>query len=177
MIPLRVKLLIIAIILIAILVSILYTTNETILGSSNSLTGYYDEQEVAFMIKEVSENRGDVLGRMMRPSVVVNSSLKQMSTLGQMFVFVNGTFGGGPFGYQHSVLSPILSNEGNSSLMVVRKVSWRRATNEGSEIEQKVKPRELRSVNEIAKALGAAEITITETGVVVRVSIVRGDKG
>src|SRR3990170_2973205 len=105
MIPLRVKLLIIAIVLIAIPVSILYTTNETVLGSSNSLRGYYDEQDIVFMITEVSENRGDVLGRMMRPSVVVNSSLKQMSSLsiGQMFVFVNGTIGGGPFGYQHSV--------------------------------------------------------------------------
>ncbi|MBM3897322.1 MAG: hypothetical protein FJ358_02195 [Thaumarchaeota archaeon] len=69
----------------------------------------------------MSDNREDVLGRILRPSVVVNSSLKQMSTLGEMFVFVNGTIGRGPFGYQHSVLSSI--PEGNSSLMVIRKVS------------------------------------------------------
>lgn len=173
MVALRVKL-IIAIVLIAILVSVIYTTNETVLGS-NSLTGFYDGREILLTITEVSENREDVLGRMLRPSVAVNSSLKQMSSLplGEMFVFVNGTIGGGPFGFQHSVLSSVPS-EGNSSLMVIRKVSWRRATNEGSEIEMKVVPKELRSADDIAKAIGTAEITITDTCVVVRVSVVRG---
>jgi|GEM_PF-2006655 len=41
----------------------------------------------------------------------------------------------------------------------------------------KVVPKELRSADDIAKAIGSAEIIIVETGVVVRVSVVRGAKG
>lgn len=176
MVALRVKL-IIALVLIAILV--IYATNETIFGSSNSLIGFYDEQEILFVITEVSENREDVLGRMTRSSVIVNSSLKEMSPLpiGQMFVFVNGTIGGGPCGFQHSVLSSIPSNESESSLMVIKQVSWRRATNEGSEIEEVVTPRELRSAYEVGQAIGSAEITVIDTGVIVKVSLVRGVRG
>jgi len=160
-----------------ILVLAIYFSYETIVVSPNSpFRGFYEGEEILFVATEVSDKRQDVLGRILRPSVTINPSLKQVpaSSRAQIFVFVNGTIGGGPFGYQHNVLDRKPSDGQSGLLMNVNVVSWRRATNEGSEIEQKVIPRELKSVREVALAQGYAEITIIDSGIVVNISIVKG---
>lgn len=171
--PIQVGLIIGAVVLILVV----YFSYDTITASSNSpYKGFYEKEEIQFVVTEVSAERKDVLGKIMRSSVTINPSLNQVPALsrGQIFVFVNGTFGGGPFGYQHSVLDQIPSDRESGSLMDVKVVSWRRATNEGSEIEEKVIPRELKSFREVALAQGTGEIIIIDSGVLVNVSIVKG---
>ena len=163
------------IVIVIIGVSALYASSEFGIGPLTYATiGYHDGEEVRFVVYEVSEPVENVLGRLLSQRVKVNPTLNEarFSNIGEIYIFVNGTVGGGPFGYQQSVVDSVPSDKEYSVIRSVKIVSWRRATNEGSEIEEKVKPRELRSFAEIGRAEGLGYIIVSNTRLLVNMSII-----
>ncbi len=156
-------------------VSTIYLSNEFGVGPLAPTTkGLHDGGEVRFVVYEVSEPAENILGRLLSQRVKVNPTLNEarFPKVGEIYIFVNGTIGGGPFGYQESVVNSVPSDKEYSVIRSVKVVSWRRATNEGSEIEEKVKPHELKSFAEIGRAVGMGYIIVTNTRLIVNMSIV-----
>ena len=142
-------------------------------GQVPLVTGYYDGDEIRFQHTEVSDpNVASVLTGMMDSLVATVPSLADVpaSALGTVYVFQNGVKPGGdrgPFGYQPDVFDSVPGNPAYRPLRTVNLVTW----NKG------IKPKVLRSADDVRRVEVAGEITIARPGVVVNIPIVRWPTG
>jgi len=122
--------------------------------------GYYKGQEILFIHTEASDTKvADMLTAMTNSRVLLVPKLGSVpaSLLADVFVFINGVRGGGPFGFQPDVFDLAPGDEGYTPLRAVNLVEWK----EG------VSPRELRYAEEVKEAAAKGEIIITLPGIVV----------
>ncbi len=144
-------------------------------GSMISMTippvkGFYKGQEILFMHTEASDQQVvAMLSAMMGSPVILVPSLKDVpaSSLGDVYVFANGVKGGGPFGFQPDVFSSVPSDKDYTPLRDVKLVSWK----EGATAK------ELKSVEEIKGAEAKGGITISSSGAVVNMPMVKWPGG
>ncbi|MBI2126467.1 MAG: hypothetical protein HYU02_04025 [Thaumarchaeota archaeon] len=101
--------------------------------------------------------------------VILVPSLKDVpaSSLGDVHVFVNGVKGEGPFGFQPDVFSSVPGDKDYTPLRAVKLVSWK----EGATAK------ELKSIEEIKGAEAKGEITISSSGAVVNMPMVKWPGG
>jgi len=124
------------------------------------VSGYYNGQEIRFIHTEASDLKvAEMLTRMMGPKVLVVPSLKKIPPrlLADVFVFTNGIRGEGPFGFQPDVFDAAPGDARYTPLRRVNLVAWKDG----------VRPRGLRSVEEITQTRAKGDLTVTQPGVVI----------
>lgn len=122
--------------------------------------GLYKGKEVHFIHTEASDPQvAEMLTRMMGPKVLTVPSLARIprALLADVYVFTNGTKGGGPFGFQVDVFDSVPGEARYTPLRAVILVAW----------EGGARPRLLDSVEEIQTASRKGEVTLKRPGVVV----------
>lgn len=132
--------------------------------------GLYEGEEIVFIHTEVSDpDVAALLTEMMGPQVIVMPKLADTPTalLANVYIFVNGIEGSGPFGFQPDVFDAVPDDENYSPLRAVNLVAWR----DGS------RPRRLGSVAEIETALAGREVTLEQPGIVVNMPILTWPDG
>jgi len=132
--------------------------------------GLYKGREIQFIHTEASDAQvAGMLTRMMGPKVFAVPSLAKIpnSLLADVYVFTNGVKGDGPFGFQVDVFDSVPGKTRYTPLRAVTLVTWRSGT----------KPRPLRSVEEIQRALRENEVTVNRPGIVVNMPIIAWPDG
>lgn len=127
--------------------------------------GYAEGEEILFIHTEASDPKvAKLLTDMMGSPVLVVPSLARGSEpmLANVFVFTNGTKGGGPMGFQSDVFDRPPGEPGYTPLRALNLVTWRE--------ERAV--RELKSAAEVRTAELKGELTIARPGVVINMPFV-----
>jgi hypothetical protein len=127
--------------------------------------GLYKGKEILFIHTEASDPQvAGMLTRMMGPKVLTVPGLAKIprDLLADVYVFMNGLKGDGPFGFQVDVFSTVPGDARYTPLRSVVLVTWR----EG------VKPRLMGSVEEIQAAARTREVALKRPGVVVNMPII-----
>lgn len=144
------------------------------MGSSSNRTppvkGFAKGQEVLFIHTEASDPQvAGMLTRMMGPKVLVVPSLADIPDrlLAGVFVFRNGVKGDGPMGFQSDVFDSVPGDGGYTPLRRVRLVAWKDG----------IRPRVLRSADEVQQAAVRGELSVTQTNVVVNMPFLRWPGG
>lgn len=135
-----------------------------------SVKGFYNGQEILFIHTEASDQQvASMLSGMMGSPVFLVTNLNQTSPsmLGDVYVFKNCVKGEGPFGFQPDVFSSVPGEKEYTPLRALKLVTWK----EGATT------RELRSVEEIKVADTKGELTVSSTGIVVNMPIVKWPGG
>jgi hypothetical protein len=139
---------------------------EPVSGPEVPLVGGFAEgEEIAFLHTEASAPQvAEMLTDMMGSPVLVVPSLADVpeGSLANVYVFINGIEGHGPFGFQADVFDSPPGTEGYSPLRALNLVTW---------VDEGV-ARELRSADEVLAAEAGNEITIEQPGVVVNMPMV-----
>lgn len=127
--------------------------------------GFYDGGDLLFIHTEASdEGVAEMLTDMMGgPLVVVVPELADApdDLLANVYVFTNGLEGMGPFGFQPDIFDSVPGDAAYRPLRRVNLVEW----------ADGVTPRELKSMDELAAAETAGEVSITQPGIVVNMPI------
>jgi len=132
-----------------------------------SVNGYMEGQEIRFIQTEASDPQiAQHRSTAMRTPMLVVPALAQVpeAALANVYVFTNGTRGGGPFGFQLDVFDGQPGTDGYRPLRAVNLVTWLNAAS----------ARELRSVTEVRAAESGREVSIVRPGVVVNMPLVTG---
>ncbi len=126
--------------------------------------------EIYFVHTEASNaDVAQKLTDMMKSPVIHVPSLANMpaESLANVYVFLNGTQGSGPFGFQADVFDNPPGTKGYTPLRRLNVVSW---TDES-------KARELKSAKEVLDAESAGEVTIEVTSEVINMPFIVWDGG
>jgi len=122
--------------------------------------GFYKGQGIRFIHTEASDPRvAETLTKMMGPKVLVVPSLREVPArlLADVYVFMNGVKGEGPFGFQPDVFDTAPGDAKYTPLRRVNIVSWKSG----------ITARILRAVEDVQRARTKGEVTIVQPGVVV----------
>jgi hypothetical protein len=132
--------------------------------------GLYNGREVVFIHTEASSPQvAQMLTRMMGPKVFTVPSLARVprELLTDVYVFTNGVKGDGPFGFQVDVFDAVPGEARYTPLRAVILVSWK----DGGTA------RVLGSVATIQTAARKGEVTLTRSGAVVNMPILKWPGG
>ncbi len=130
-----------------------------------SVHGYLEGKDILFQHTEVSDPKvAEVLTDMMKSPVLVVPALAQapVTMLANVYVFINGVRGGGPFKFQPDVFDNPPGSEGYRPLRAIHLIKWKN--------ERVV--RVLKSAAEVKAAEKAGEIVIERPGVVANMPLV-----
>lgn len=122
--------------------------------------GYAEGQEIFFIHTEASDSSvAKLLTDMMASPVLVVPSLAHASPamMANVFVFTNGSKGGGPMGFQPDVFDRPPGHSGYTPLRALNLVTWK---DEGAAWE-------LRSATDVRTAESKGEVTISRPGLVI----------
>lgn len=126
--------------------------------------GIYEGEQVLFLHTEASDaSVAQMLTEMMGPEVVLVPELAEAPDvlLANVYVFINGIEGMGPFGFQPDIFDAMPGDEDYRPLRRVNLVSWA----EGAE------PTRLESVEALMAAEAAGDVSIEDSGIVVNMPI------
>lgn len=127
--------------------------------------GLFKGKDVVFIHTEASDPQvAGMLTRMLGPKVLHVPSLAKVpqALLAGVYVFTNGVKGEGPFGFQVDVFDSVPGEPRYTPLRAITLVTWRNG----------VRPRLLRSVEEIQAAVRKGEVTVKRPGVVVNMPMI-----
>ena len=126
--------------------------------------GYLDGQQIEFIHTEASDPKvAELLTNMKGKKVVAVPQLAQapQAALANVYVFTNGSRGGGPLGFQPDVFDNPPGSSGYSPLRALNLVTWR---NEAA-------ARELKTAADVKAAEARAEVSIERPGVVINMPL------
>ncbi|MGQ0545658.1 MAG: DUF7482 domain-containing protein [Betaproteobacteria bacterium] len=126
--------------------------------------GFTEGERIRFIHTEASDAQvARLLTKMMGSPVIVVPELAKApkELLANVYVFKNGVKGTGPFEYQADVFDNPPGTKGYSPLRALNLVTWK---NEAA-------ARELRSADEVRKAIAAGELTVEQPGAVVNMPL------
>lgn len=125
------------------------------------VAGFYEGDEIFFVHPEASDRQvADMLTEMMAGSPVLVAPALAEAPAGatdDVYVFVNGVEGMGPFGFQPDVFGSAPGDDAYTPLRRIVRVTWRDAA----------QARELRSAGEVTAAAERGELDLEQTDVVV----------
>ncbi|SRR5713226_619974 len=130
------------------------------MGMAPAVNGYSEGQSIHFMHTEASDGAvADMLTAMMGSPVLLVPELAQApaALLANVYVFVNGVKGEGPFGFQADVFDSPPGMPGYRPLRALVKVTWNNAQ----------AARLLTSAAVISTAAAAGELTLQRPGIVI----------
>lgn len=134
--------------------------NMSGMGMAPAVNGYAEGQPIRFMHTEASDGAvADMLTAMMRSPVLLVPELAQApaAMLANVYVFVNGVKGEGPFGFQPDVFDSPAGTPGYRPLRALVKVTWNSSQT----------ARLLTSSAEVDKAQSAGELTLQRPSIVI----------
>ena len=126
--------------------------------------GYIEGQRIRFIHPEASDPKvAQLLTRMKGSPVLVVPELAKApkETLANVYVFKNGVKGNGPFEFQADVFDNPPGTKGYSPLRSLNLLTWKSET----------AARELRSADEVRKAIAAGELSVEQPGVVINMPL------
>lgn len=132
--------------------------------------GFMEGQRIRFIHTEASDPEVSKLLTEMKgsPVFIVPSLAKAPGELlANVYVFINGVAGDGPFKFQPDVFDNPPGQAGYTPLRALQLVSWK----------QPERARELRSAGEVAQALTQGEIEIRQPGVVINMPMIAWPDG
>ncbi|OGA57497.1 MAG: hypothetical protein A3G81_15165 [Betaproteobacteria bacterium RIFCSPLOWO2_12_FULL_65_14] len=126
--------------------------------------GYIEGQRIRFIHPEASDPKvAQLLTKMKGSPVLVVPELAKApkETLANVYVFKNGVKGNGPFEFQADVFDNPPGTKGYSPLRSLNLLTWKSET----------AARELRSADEVRKAIAAGELSVEQPGVVINMPL------
>lgn len=127
--------------------------------------GIYNGGDLYFIHTETSDPEvAALLTEMMGGVAVVHVpelAAAPPEQLAQLYVFVNGIEGNGPFGFQKDIFDSVPGDPAYRPLRKLNRVEW----------QEGATPRILNDVAEVEAALAAGEVTVTQPGIVVNMPV------
>lgn len=127
--------------------------------------GIYNGGDLYFIHTEASDAEvAGLLTEMMGDTQVVHVpelAAAPPELLAQLYVFVNGVEGNGPFGYQKDIFDSVPGDPAYRPLRNLNRMEWQAGAS----------PRILNSVAEVEAALAAGEVTVAQPGIVVNMPV------
>lgn len=127
--------------------------------------GIYKGGDLFFIHTEVSDpDVASMLTEMMggaQVALVPELAAAPPELLAQLYVFVNGVPGDGPFGFQKDIFDSVPGDPAYRPLRNLHVVAWQEGTT----------PRILDSVAEVETAQAAGEVNVTQPGIVVNMPV------
>ena len=127
--------------------------------------GIYNGGDLYFIHTETSDaDVAALLTEMMGGALVVHVpelAAAPLGQLAQLYVFVNGVEGNGPFGFQKDIFDSVPGDPAYRPLRNLNRVEW----------QEGAIPRLLNDVAEVEAALAAGEVSLTQPGIVVNMPV------